>query len=58
LGLAKKHLHIFSTVGYHPHDAIDFDAEIVKKLQERKSSSIGENRIGLFRNLISIYSAA
>ena len=52
LGLAKKHLHIFSTVGYHPHDAIDFDAEIVKKLaREKKVVAIGEIGLDFFRNL-------
>jgi len=50
--LAKKHLHIFSTVGYHPHDAMDFDAELVKRLaREKKVLAIGEIGLDFFRNL-------
>ncbi|MFB3845377.1 MAG: TatD family hydrolase [Candidatus Cloacimonadaceae bacterium] len=52
LELAKEHLHIFATVGYHPHDAMDFDAEIVKKLaREKKVLAIGETGLDFFRNL-------
>ncbi len=52
LELAKKHLHIFSTVGYHPHEAIEFDAEVVKKLaREKKVLAIGEIGLDFFRNL-------
>lgn len=52
LDLAKKHLHIFSTVGFHPHDAVDFDAEVVKKLaREKKVLAIGEIGLDFFRNL-------
>ncbi len=52
LELAKKHLHIFSTVGFHPHDAQDFDAELVKKLaREKKVLAIGEIGLDFFRNL-------
>jgi len=52
LELAKKHLHIFSTVGFHPHDALEFDAEVVKKLaRERKVLAIGEIGLDFFRNL-------
>lgn len=52
LELAKKHLHMFSTVGYHPHDATDFDAEIVKRLaREKKVLAIGEIGLDFFRNL-------
>ncbi len=52
LDLAKKHLHIFATVGYHPHDATDFDAEVVKKLaREKKVLAIGEIGLDFFRNL-------
>ena len=29
LELANKHTHIFATAGYHPHDATDFDAELI-----------------------------
>jgi len=50
--LTKKNLHIFSTVGFHPHDATDFDAEVVKKLaRERKVVAIGEVGLDFFRNL-------
>ncbi len=52
LELAKKHLHIFSTVGFHPHEAMDFDAEVVKKLaREKKVVAIGEIGLDFFRNL-------
>ena len=52
LELAKKYLHIFSTVGFHPHDAVDFDAEVVKKLaREKKVLAIGEIGLDFFRNL-------
>ena len=52
LELAKKHPHIFATVGYHPHDATDFDAEFVKRLaREKKVLAIGEIGLDFFRNL-------
>ncbi|MDI3504416.1 MAG: TatD DNase family protein [Candidatus Cloacimonadota bacterium] len=52
LELAQKHPHIFATVGYHPHDATDFDAELVKKLaREPKVIAIGEIGLDFFRNL-------
>ncbi len=52
LDLAKKHLHIFSTVGFHPHDAMDFDAELVKRLaREKNVLAIGEVGLDFFRNL-------
>ncbi|PKN75885.1 MAG: YchF/TatD family DNA exonuclease [Candidatus Cloacimonetes bacterium HGW-Cloacimonetes-2] len=52
LELAKKHLHIFATVGFHPHDATDFDAELVKRLaREKKVVAIGEIGLDFFRNL-------
>ncbi|HQH50356.1 MAG TPA: TatD family hydrolase [Candidatus Cloacimonadota bacterium] len=52
LELAKKHPHIFATAGYHPHDATDFDAELVKRLaREKKVLAIGEIGLDFFRNL-------
>jgi len=52
LELAKKHPRIFATVGYHPHDATDFDAELVKKMaREKKVVAIGEIGLDFFRNL-------
>ena len=52
LEMARKHLHIFATVGYHPHEATEFDAEIVKKLaREKKIVAIGEIGLDFFRNL-------
>jgi TatD DNase family protein len=52
LELAKKNLHMFSTVGFHPHDAMDFDAEVIKKLaREKKVVAIGEIGLDFFRNL-------
>lgn len=52
LELAKKHLHIFATVGYHPHEATDFDAEVVKHLaREHNVLAIGEIGLDFFRNL-------
>ncbi len=52
LALAKQHLHIFSTVGFHPHDAMDFDAELVKRLaREKNVLAIGEVGLDFFRHL-------
>ncbi|MFA7543317.1 MAG: TatD family hydrolase [Candidatus Cloacimonadaceae bacterium] len=52
LELARKHKHIFATVGYHPHDSQEFDAEIVKKyVREKKVVAIGEIGLDFFRNL-------
>lgn len=52
LELAQKHLHIFATVGYHPHEATDFDAELIKRLaREKKVLAIGEIGLDYFRNL-------
>jgi TatD DNase family protein len=52
LELTKKHLHLFSSVGFHPHEATDFDAEVVKKLaREKKVVAIGEIGLDFFRNL-------
>ncbi|MGI6197709.1 MAG: TatD family hydrolase [Candidatus Cloacimonadaceae bacterium] len=52
LELANKHSHIFATAGYHPHDATDFDAELIKRLaREKKIVAIGEIGLDFFRNL-------
>nr|MDK2850785.1 TatD DNase family protein [Candidatus Cloacimonadota bacterium] len=52
LELAKKHSRIFATVGYHPHDATDFDPELVKKMvREPRVLAIGEIGLDFFRNL-------
>lgn len=52
LELAKKHAHIFATAGFHPHDALDFDAELIKRLaREKKVLAIGEIGLDFFRNL-------
>jgi TatD DNase family protein len=52
LELAKKHLHIFATVGFHPHEATDFDPELVKRLaREKEVLAIGEIGLDFFRNL-------
>ncbi|HOZ00484.1 MAG TPA: YchF/TatD family DNA exonuclease [Candidatus Syntrophosphaera sp.] len=52
LELAKKHLHIFATAGFHPHDAMDFDAELVKRLaREKNVLAIGEIGLDFFRHL-------
>ncbi|MBP7206164.1 MAG: TatD family hydrolase [Candidatus Cloacimonetes bacterium] len=51
LELAKKHLHIFATAGFHPHDAMDFDAELIKRLaRESNVLAIGEIGLDFFRN--------
>lgn len=51
LELAKKHLHIFATAGFHPHDATDFDAELIKRLaREKNVLAIGEIGLDFFRN--------
>ncbi len=52
LELAKQHDHIFATAGFHPHDAMDFDAELIKRLaREKKVLAIGEIGLDFFRNL-------
>ena len=52
LELARKHLHVFATVGFHPHDATDFDAELIKRLaREKNVLAIGEIGLDFFRNL-------
>ena len=52
LELALKYPHIFATVGFHPHEATEFDAELVKKLaREKKVVAIGEIGLDFFRNL-------
>ncbi|HOY83836.1 MAG TPA: TatD family hydrolase [Candidatus Syntrophosphaera sp.] len=51
LELAKKHLHVFATVGFHPHDATDFDAELIKRLvRDKNVLAIGEIGLDFFRN--------
>lgn len=51
LELANKYPRIFATVGYHPHDATDFDAELIKKhAREKKVLAIGEIGLDFFRN--------
>ncbi len=52
LALAKKNLHIFATTGFHPHEATEFDAELIKRLaREKKVLAIGEIGLDFFRNL-------
>ncbi len=52
LELAKNYLHMFATVGYHPHEATEFDAEVIKRLaREKKVVAIGETGLDFFRNL-------
>jgi len=36
LKLAEKYPRIFATAGYHPHDAEDFDAELIKRHAREK----------------------
>jgi TatD DNase family protein len=44
-------LHIFATVGFHPHDARDFDAELIKRLvRDKNVLAIGEVGLDFFRN--------
>ncbi|HHV37393.1 MAG TPA: TatD family hydrolase [Candidatus Cloacimonetes bacterium] len=52
LKLAEKYPRIFATAGYHPHDAEDFDAELIKRhAREKKVLAIGEIGLDFFRNL-------
>ncbi|NQT65092.1 MAG: TatD family hydrolase [FCB group bacterium] len=50
--LAEKYDRIYATVGFHPHDATDFNAEFIrKKAQHSKVIAIGEIGLDYFRNL-------
>ncbi|MBM4403303.1 MAG: TatD family hydrolase [Candidatus Cloacimonetes bacterium] len=52
LELARKYLHLFATVGYHPHEATEFDAEVIKRLaRDSNVLAIGETGLDFFRNL-------
>lgn len=50
--LAEKYPQIYATVGYHPHDAEAFDADIVRKYaKHKKCVAIGEIGLDYYRNL-------
>jgi len=54
IALARKYPTVYATVGYHPHDANDFDPEVVKQLaRDKKVVAIGEIGLDYFRNLSS-----
>ncbi len=50
--LASEYDFIYASVGYHPHDAVEFDSDIVRNLaRERKVVAIGEIGLDYYRNL-------
>ena len=50
--LAEKYNQIFAAVGFHPHDATDFNADFIrKKAQHPKVIAIGEIGLDYYRNL-------
>ncbi len=50
--LASEYDFIYASVGYHPHDATEFDSEIVNDLaQKNKVLAIGEIGLDYYRNL-------
>ncbi|OQY37522.1 MAG: hypothetical protein B6226_05090 [Candidatus Cloacimonetes bacterium 4572_65] len=52
IALAEKYDFIYATVGYHPHDATEFDANVVRKLaKHKKVVAIGEIGLDYYRNL-------
>jgi TatD DNase family protein len=50
--LASEYDFIFASVGYHPHDATEFDSKLIRRLaQESKVVAIGEIGLDYYRNL-------
>ena len=50
--LSEKYDRIFAAVGFHPHDAKDFDEDFVARLaKHKKVVAIGEIGLDFFRNL-------
>jgi len=50
--LASVHDFIFASVGFHPHDATEYNSDIVRKLaQKEKVVAIGEIGLDYYRNL-------
>ncbi len=50
--LAKKYENVFASVGYHPHDAKDFDLMLIEELaKHEKVVAIGEIGLDYYRNL-------
>ncbi|HNX00944.1 MAG TPA: TatD family hydrolase, partial [Candidatus Cloacimonadota bacterium] len=53
--LAEKYDFIYATVGYHPHDASDYQPDVIKQLaRHKKVVAIGEIGLDLFRNISPI----
>ncbi len=52
INLAEKYSRIYASVGFHPHDATDFNAEfILQKAKHPKVIAIGEIGLDYYRNL-------
>jgi len=50
--LAEKYDFIYATVGYHPHEASDYQPDVIKQLARHpKVVAIGEIGLDLFRNI-------
>lgn len=52
INLAEKHKNIYASVGFHPHDATDYNAEFIcNKAKHKKVIAIGEIGLDYYRNL-------
>jgi len=52
LKLAEKYPQIYATVGWHPHDAKDFDKDfLIQNAKHPKVAAIGECGLDFYRNL-------
>lgn len=52
INLAKKYKYIYAAVGFHPHDAKDYDEELIKDLlQNENVVAVGEIGLDYYRNL-------
>ncbi len=50
--LAEKYDFVYATVGYHPHEASDYQPDVIKQLARHpKVVAIGEIGLDLFRNI-------
>jgi len=51
IALADKYDFIYASVGYHPHDAVDYNAEAIKELaRHKKVVALGEIGLDYFRD--------
>jgi TatD DNase family protein len=56
IAIAEQYPFIFATVGYHPHDAVEYNAEAIKELaRHEKVVALGEIGLDYFRNISPRY---